>query len=276
MMRSLVLLLCLVIAVCVVQSSQGAYVFQEEFNGAFTNSWSPAYVPLGNPGWPTISYQGAPTGEFVTHDGAQVYRMSTYQTYWQRRGITSDQTLNTGAIQYVEARVNTLTQGSNNVLDDLLELWLVNATDASKYVLIGLSAPNYGNSRSEMVGSSRDGVWQPGWAQWAAEGVSFDNNTWYRLRISQLPSDAFQVSLWNDSLTNELRHWDLSVTAADLGPQVRIGISQAVGLATGYNESAVDYVRVEGISTPEPSTLALLGVAALGLLAYAWRRRASA
>jgi hypothetical protein len=45
---------------------------------------------------------------------------------------------------------------------------------------------------------------------------------------------------------------------------------------SGYaNQIAIDNIQASNTAVPEPSTLALLGMGGLGLLAYAWRRRRS-
>ena len=44
-------------------------------------------------------------------------------------------------------------------------------------------------------------------------------------------------------------------------------------ITMNFSDNYADAVRLQGTLTPEPSTLALLGMSVLGLLAYAWRKR---
>jgi hypothetical protein len=44
-------------------------------------------------------------------------------------------------------------------------------------------------------------------------------------------------------------------------------------ITMNFSDNAYEAVRLRGALTPEPSTLALLGMSVLGLLAYNWRKR---
>ena len=53
------------------------------------------------------------------------------------------------------------------------------------------------------------------------------------------------------------------------------GASMSFGDETGGGSGSAnwDYVNVNPVSTPEPSTLTLLVMGLIGLLCYAWRKR---
>jgi len=68
-------------------------------------------------------------------------------------------------------------------------------------------------------------------------------------------------------LTSDLQVWHWDGTNWSAFPAGDLNISQ------GYANFTVTSFSGYAVSVPEPSTLALLGMGAVGLLAYAWRRR---
>jgi hypothetical protein len=178
----------------------------------------------------------------------------------QRVGIVSDAT-QTGTGGTVEARFNTLTQDGTRI-DGLVDLWLLNATDPSKYVRVGLFGSGFSHDRAWDFASSVDG-------SFAEEGVNYTNDTWYRVRIDATAGNL-SVSLWNDAGTTELKHHDFSHNLATLGDTFRVGLGQFLGTTNGNpftTDSAVDWVSAD-LSVPEPSTLALGLVGLIGLAAF--------
>jgi hypothetical protein len=100
-------------------------------------------------------------------------------------------------------------------------------------------------------------------------GGTYDNSTdFHNYRIAQSPSGKFYV--WRDGelVGNELgvvfgQTWNYAQFAA-----------QPAGFESNTGE--FDYVRIQTgayAPVPEPTTLALLVTGAIGLLAYAWRKR---
>ena len=70
------------------------------------------------------------------------------------------------------------------------------------------------------------------------------------------------TSVWQEySLT-------FTAVAGDVGQPFQPAFLGAANVYFG-----IDSVRLDAIPTPEPSTLVLLGIGLLGLLAYAWRKR---
>jgi hypothetical protein len=96
-----------------------------------------------------------------------------------------------------------------------------------------------------------------------------------QMYFPNLPADANETAQlgWKTRSLNETHFnddavWaDLTPTAAPTWHELRYPIGHQ------YEGQSVDLAFV--ITVPEPGTLALLGMAALGLLVYAWRRRRS-
>jgi hypothetical protein len=83
------------------------------------------------------------------------------------------------------------------------------------------------------------------------------------------------------TLTSTWQEYSLTFTAvaADVGNACTVAFLNSYGKvqgmegSTGGSTLGIDNVRFAAVSTPEPSTLVLLGAGLLGLLAYAWRKR---
>src|SRR5687767_5221007 len=177
----------------------GAYAWTEDFNGSFSQAWNASsgtfpneniwtFGDYGNVG--TVMYSGnAPTGSFGTIGADQVYRMTTSQGPLDRSAMASDDVFS-GTEGYVEARFNTVTQDSQHI-DQFVDLWLLNATDPTKYVRVGLFGSDFSTNRGWSLASSTDGSAFFG-------GVNYANNTWYRARIVASATDL-RVSIFNDA-----------------------------------------------------------------------------
>jgi hypothetical protein len=241
--------------------------FLERFDNGFDNAWHgqagsfPDEFIWANYPISTVHYQGAPAGSFQTVSGAQTYRLTNTLAPLTRVGMVFDSVL-TGTTGRIETRINTLTQDTTRI-DGFADLWLLNATDPSHYVRVGLFGSDLSADRGWNCGSSVDGAF------WKS-GFNYVNNTWYRLRIDAGAS-SLRVSVWNDAGTTELVGQNLTPSLASLGSSFRVGLAQFMSTANGtphVADVAVDYVSASLV--PEPATWMALA-AIVGLI----RRRSS-
>jgi hypothetical protein len=274
MSRSLLWLISIVILPVAVllagiAPARGDFVFFDDFNGPPLNSVYQAVLPIAPDRYQArfgggIAYVGAPTYTFETVDGATTLHLQSILNNTQRAGWSTSATFPTSAPIVFEARFNTMTQSPTTGIDELFEIWLLDAKNLNHYDVVALSAPNYGRARifSALGSLTLAGV---------DTEFSFSNNTWYRMVLSGGPTTTVRASIYSDDGTTELIGVDLGHTLADLGSDFRIGLSQSMGVpgAPYPTNSAVDYLSLTTPSAvPEPRSFVplSLGGTMIGLL----------
>jgi hypothetical protein len=208
--------------------------FRERFDGGFSEGWLayPGALPNESlvPFRPdTVYYVSGHAITFTKLDHDGVARLSVQNApSWSRFGYVS-QAILPGTVGEVEARINTLTQG-DPVIDGLFDLWLVNSQDHSQFVRVGLFGDQFGTVGSWTYSSSL--------APYSTSSpetpeilppFAFQNNTWYRVRITQAPGANLEVSIWDDAGRTRLVSYSFPHTLADLGSSFQIGFSQWMG-----------------------------------------------
>jgi hypothetical protein len=222
--------------------------FFESFDGGFTQAWTaaPGAFPTESlsPFRPnTVGYAGGQGVTFTKIDGANVAQLSvTNAPSWTRYGYLSVASLR-GTIGEVEVRLNTLDQGVP-FIDGMFDLWLVNSADHSRYVRMGLFGDHYATLRSWTYSSSLSPYSTAG--DQNLPPFVFQNDTWYRLRISQLPGRPLEVSIWDDSGNTRLISHRFPHTLADLGDSFQIGFSQWMGGPNRTNSLLCAVDDIEG------------------------------
>ena len=266
-------LLALTLAVPVLVSAptaRAAPIFFEGFDGGFSQAWAstPGTLPPVSlvPFRPqTVSHAGPPGFSFGTVGGAGVVRLNTTAApSWTRFGFQSAATVPGGSFQ-VEARINTLSQGGPNI-DGLFDLWLLNSSDPSKYVQVGLFGDQFASQRSWYAHAAGE--------PFGLSPFPFASDTWYKLRITQRAGEDLEVSVWNDVADALLASHRFGFQLGALGSEFRIGFSQWMGGPNRTNAmlSAVDYIQVQAV--PEPHAVVVAAVAAtFGAGARLVRRR---
>lgn len=222
-------------------SQAQGWSFSEEFNGNFDQNWvssagslpNESLAPLLNN---NVVYRGGVSFTFSDIGEASGITLNEQNAAgWSRYGYVSTGTVS-GTYGILEARINTLTQGGANI-DGLFDLWLLNKTNHSKYVRVGL----FGN----ISDTQRSWCYSSGLEQFALPALAYQSNTWYRVRISQLPTKNLEVSVWDDAGTTKLVSHTFGHTLDALGTEFQVGFSQWMG-GTNFTNGmlvAVDYIR---------------------------------
>jgi hypothetical protein len=110
---------------------------------------------------------------------------------------------------------------------------------------VGLFGNNFGAvaDRSWTYSSSLEG-YSTGAFPGALPLFPFQNNTWYRLRITQAPGANLEVSVWDDTGRARLISHSFLRPLSDLGSSFQIGFSQWMGGADSHQLlSAVDSIQ---------------------------------
>jgi hypothetical protein len=244
-------------------------LFFDDFNGPTLNPIWQASLPnapisfFGD--WISATYLGAPNYSFQTLGGYSVLRMSNNMSDFQRVGWSSSTIFNPSAFTY-EVRFNTLTQSETTSIDDFIELWILDPTNPNRYDMVSLFGAAYAANPDFTVGSSIDNAYD-------VQAFNYQNNTWYRLVIQDLPGQDIRVSLDDDSGT-ELIGQTLNHTEGAYSSGFEIALSQGMGnpIGTYPSDVAVDYAKLTAV--PEPSSVVF--IVAGSVLWAATRKRSSA
>lgn len=220
----------------------GKVVLREDFNGKYSQVWSTEPSTFlnyqANYGHPGI---GGVFSRFNNLHGASGLEILSPPDGYGRYGMTSLRTFSAGI--RAEARVNTLdhSAGTNNI-EQFAELWVVNASDPSRYAYVALHYGWCGGGTAVQVATSTTGgvpVILP---------VTWDNNAWYKIRIDDDPSSGLLLSVWNDAGTQEIVSYPLGFKLATLGTSFKVGVSQFRVNTCGpaaQPRAFVDYVSVQ-------------------------------
>src|SRR5690242_12161071 len=142
--------LAAILLVLVPAVAQSATLFSDDCNGPLLNPiWQASLPPAP---WRFSAngvalYEGASGYSFQTLNGRTVIRLQNRLGDTQRRGWSSSRAFATDAPVLYEARFNTLVQSASTGIDELLEIWFLDATNPGNYDIVALSAPEFGTAR---------------------------------------------------------------------------------------------------------------------------------
>jgi hypothetical protein len=235
------------------QAPPRSVLLSDQFNGPGLNPVWQASLPSApwRFGAGIAAFQGESNFSFESLAGASVIRLHNILNDAERRGWSSAKSFAADAPIVYEARFNTLVQSSTTGIDELLEIWLLDASNPDNYDLVALSTPNFGSSRIFTAGSS---ITNAG----LDTDFPFDQNTWYRMVISGSPTQEVRGSIYNDARTVELIGVNFGHDLSAYASGFRVGISQSMGLPGGPapTDVALDSVR---LTTPRSGTVVIDG-----------------
>lgn len=220
--------LAAIICVLVPAAAQCRTLFFDDFDGPHLNPIWQAGLPAAP--WRfsavdegTAIYEGVSGFSFQTLNGRTVIRLQNRLNDAQRRGWSSSRSFATDAPIVFEARFNTLVQSASTGIDELLEIWLLDARNLANYDIVALSAPGFGVGR---VFTSMSSITKVG----LDTNFAFENNTWYRLVIRGSKTQNLRGSVYREGEAAELVGVDLGHTLAAYPEGFKLGISQSMGL----------------------------------------------
>lgn len=218
-------------------------LFFDDLSGPNLLPFYEASLPnaIFRPGSDNAAYQGGAGYAFESLEGNSVARFSNNLRDTQRRGWSTSRSFTSSDARTIrlEVRLNTLVQSRTTAIDQLLEVWLIDAINLKRYDKATLFSYNYGGNRMFSGDSSISGraVEQP---------LSFRDNSWYRIVLTGSPTQTVRASLYADDGTTELARVDLRHTLSDYASGVKIGISQSMGHPNGVfpTQVAIDWLRL--------------------------------
>ncbi len=218
-------------------------LFFDDFSGPDLNSNWQASLPDAHCGsFPTgysqiASYAGAPGYNFDVLDSYSVLNITNYMGPLQRRGWSSVTNYLASDFRY-EVRFNSLTQSSSSSIDGFVEIWIMDATNSSRYDIVSPFGGGFGSDFYVFFGSSIDN-------SYTHTSFSYSDNTWYRLVLQCAPGQNIRASLCRDDGT-ELVGKTLGHDASAYGSGFKIVLSQAIGdSGTPYPDHVdVDYASL--------------------------------
>lgn len=220
----------------------------------------------------TATYVGPSRASLQRLDGASVLRLNDRIDNEQRKGWSTTEIFDVSRGLRLEARFNTMHQSPTTGIDELLEIWFIDASDLQRFDFVGLSTPNFGRDRifTSMSSPNLDGL---------DTHFDFQSNTWYRMVLQASPHGNVRASILADDGHTRLISTDLGHTLADYESGVRLGFGQSMGQPGSPfpTDSALDYLRLTTVPIPEPSSVALFlaGLTLLGVKATAASRQST-
>jgi hypothetical protein len=220
----------------------------------------------------TATYVGPSRASLQRLDGASVLRLNDRIDNEQRKGWSTTEIFDVSRGLRLEARFNTMQQSPTTGIDELLEIWFIDANDLQRFDFVGLSTPSFGRDRifTSMSSPNLDGL---------DTHFDFQSNTWYRMVLQASPRGSVRASILADNGHTRLISTDLGHTLADYAGGIRIGFGQSMGQPGRPfpTDSALDYLQLTTALIPEPGPVALFlaGVVVLGAKAAAASRRAT-
>jgi hypothetical protein len=189
------------------------------------------------------TYIGAPNFGFETMGSNSILRLTNTMNTLQRRGWSSTTNF-IGTNFYYEVRFNTLKQSSSNSIDGFIEIWVLDATNSSRYDIVSPFGGSYASSPYFFSGSSIDGSYTQG-------SLTYSNFTWYRMVLQSPPGQNIRASILDDN-GKELVGRTFNHSASTFKGGFKIALSQVIGYAGGTYpvDAAVDYVKLSPGTPP--------------------------
>ncbi len=232
---------------CISAPAYGAssIVFFDGFNGPALNPlWAgPLPDAPGASGDPTSkTYLGFPNYTLQTVGTDSLLRMSNSLSDFQRAGWSLSTNFYVSDFRY-EIRFNTLVQSPETSIDACIEIWILDATDPTRYDIVSLFGGSYGSDRRFRAGSSISGGSSD-------QAVAYQDNNFYRLVLQGNSTNNIRASLCDDQ-GNELASVDLGHDSSSFTTGFRIAFSQSMErpLGTYPSQVAVDYARLTTTNT---------------------------
>jgi hypothetical protein len=224
--------------------------------GGTITAWDPNLDMAAHPGYLTITSAPGFLAEGIGLEGLEAYGL-------HMRNVGE----NDITVQAKFRGINLATQSDH--------LGLYVGTSSSQYVRAALHYETTQNAGHQYLLSSKGSVHPTGYDEWVNSTVPpeiYSNGDEIRLTLSRTSGNWWMS--WAD-VTNGTTGTSPLFTIADVSgmQDLYVGITYASPRGSSQT-SEVEYFSVSTV--PEPSTFVMFAVGAIGLAAYAWRKRRAA
>lgn len=207
-------------------------LFSENFTGPTLNPLWVASLPTVTVAkgdyWPE-NYVGVPNYIFTTVSNTPVLRMNTVLAPLQRAGWMLHTNFSASSFRY-EVRFNTLVQSPDTSIDAFIEIWVMDASDPTRYDIVSPFGSNSSTDLRFDAGSSITGFATD-------QSFQYQNNTWYRLVLHGATNENVRAAICDDN-GNELIGCDLGHDTTAYPSGFTIALSQAINRP--YNAEPTD------------------------------------
>lgn len=237
-----------------ISSRAATTLFSDNFKGPVLNPlWMASLptVPVAKGDYWPEAYTGAPNYVFTSFSNTPVLRMSTVLSPLQRAGWILNTNFSASDFRY-EVRFNTLVQSATTSIDAFIEIWVLDASDPTRYDIVSPFGADWSGDFRFDAGSSISGIATD-------QSFQYQNNTWYRLVLHGATNENIRAAICDDE-GNELIGYDLGHNTTAYPSGFTIGLSQAIDRP--YTPEPTDVaVASAKVTTGEAEVPATIGTA---------------
>lgn len=240
----------------------GTTVFADDYEGVTANTL-PApdttadYLPVATTGTWNVDYSGTRLTQVANLASPGAAQGSNYLRIYRQHPDYDDGIRADGSLSTPQATTGDVLKFSTMV-------YLPSATDVADRATIALSGTGFTTDARAFITTDGAGsvfCYDAGWANKIDTGVNYQTDVWQQWDVTYaVGAGTFSLAIDGNSASG--------LTTMSAGS---VGVVSMINNA--YQQTVGGSVYFDAVPVPEPSAIALMVSAMVGLLAYAWRKR---